>query len=152
MQTVTLPTPVFQPQASRAARIVIAEDDAELRRIIAGKFRSAGYDIVEIASGTMLADFLIVQGGIHEIDAIISDVRMPGLSGMDMLAYLNARGHTKPTVLITGFGDWSVRREAESFGALTLFDKPVDVDDLLQFVRQFLPARVGRIDAPPQTT
>jgi DNA-binding NtrC family response regulator len=128
---------------TRAARIVIAEDDAELRRIIAGKFRSAGYDTVEIATGTLLADYLIVRNGIDEVDAIISDVRMPGLSGIDMLAYLQARGYHKPTVLITGFGDWSTLREAQTFGALSLFDKPVDVDDLLQFVRQFLPARIG---------
>lgn len=125
--------------ADHERRIVVAEDDPELRRIIAGKFRAAGVSVVEIESGTRLAEFLVVQGGIDTIDAIVSDVRMPGLSGLDMLAYLNLRGYTKPTVLITGFGDWAIRREAQTFGAVTVFDKPVDVDDLVQFVRQFVP-------------
>ena len=149
MQASPLAQAVLDPLASRAARIVVAEDDTELRRIIANKFRSSGYEVVEIGSGTQLAEFLSVHGGIDRIDAIISDIRMPGLSGIDMLAYLNARGYSKPAVLITGFGDWSVRREAERFGAITLFEKPVDVDDLLQFVRQFLPARM--IGAAPES-
>ncbi len=141
MHAAVLPEPAPSAEGHRPARIVLAEDDAELRRIIAGKLRAGGYEVIEIESGTLLADFLIVRGGIDDIDAIVSDVRMPGLSGLDMLAYLSARGYATPTILITGFGDWSLRREAANFGALTVFDKPVDVDDLVQFVRQFIPER-----------
>ena len=139
MTTMTAPRAATVGAVGRKPRLVIAEDDAEFRRMLVDKFRGAGFDVVEADSGTTLAEFLVAQGGIDWSDAIISDVRMPGLSGMDMLAYLTARGYTKPVVLITAFGDWSIRREAATFGAVTVFDKPVDLDDLLQFVRQFLP-------------
>jgi two-component system C4-dicarboxylate transport response regulator DctD len=138
MQISPNPNTPSSPAAPARPRIVLAEDDGELRRIIADKFRAAGIDVVEIETGTRLADFLIVRNGIDTVDAIVSDIRMPGLSGLDMLAYLSVRGCTTPTILISGFGDWTIRREAQSFGAVTVFDKPVDVDDLVQFVRQFV--------------
>jgi two-component system response regulator (stage 0 sporulation protein F) len=130
--------------AQSATRLVIAEDDQELRQIMARKFRLGGYEVIEISTGTMLADFLIVRDGIDEVDLIVSDIRMPGLSGLDMLAYLNSKGKTKPVVLVTGFGDWAVRREAEAFGALAVFDKPVDIDELVNFIRRCCPPRGPR--------
>jgi len=137
----TIPQTRPGPTPGRATRLVIAEDDQELRSILAQKFRSAGYLVTEAETGTALVDFLIVQGGLDAIDGIISDIRMPGISGLDILAYLNARGNTKPFVLITGFGNWSVKHEAEILGAMTLVEKPVDVDVLLEYFKQVLPAR-----------
>jgi DNA-binding NtrC family response regulator len=128
-----------QPRTGRAPRVVVAEDDAELRRLLAVKLRKSGYDVVEAVSGERLAQHLLAEGGLEQTDLILSDIRMPGLSGMDLLAYLHTRGQFPPVVLITAFGDWRTHEEAERLGATAVFDKPLDLDDLVGWVRSAVP-------------
>ena len=63
-------------------------------------------------------------------DAIVSDVRMPGHSGLEMLAALRRAGWTTPVVLITAFGDRWVHDQARQLGAAAVLDKPFDIDAL----------------------
>jgi DNA-binding NtrC family response regulator len=126
-------------EESGVPRIVVAEDDSELRRLLAIKLRKGGYDVIEVGSGERLAQYLLSEGGLGEADLILSDIRMPGLSGMDLLAYLKTRGEFPPVVLITGFGDWRTHEEAERLGATAVFDKPLDLDELVQWVRTAVP-------------
>jgi DNA-binding NtrC family response regulator len=136
------PEPKFMPpetEPPRTPRIVLAEDDAELRRLLATKLRKRGYEVVDMGTGERLAQYLIVEGRLADTDLIVSDIRMPGLSGMDMLAYLGIRGEFPPVVLITGFGDWRVHEEAMKLGALTVFDKPLDLDDLVTWITDAIP-------------
>lgn len=129
-------------QLANARRIVLAEDDPELRRLVADKLRRAGYDVVELSSGERLAEYLFAEGGISEVDLVLTDIRMPGLSGMDMLAYMSARGDAPRVILVTAFGDWQVHEEARRLGALAVFDKPLDLDSLANFLRGTLPPEV----------
>jgi DNA-binding NtrC family response regulator len=69
---------------------------------------------------------------------IISDVRMPGVSGLDVLATLRREDWSTPVILMTAFGDLETRAEARRLGAKALFDKPFDVDDLRTAVSWFL--------------
>ena len=63
----------------------------------------------------------------HDLyDVIVSDVNMPGLSGLDVLAALRCADWTTPVILITAFGDQQIRAEAEALGAARRLDKPVD--------------------------
>lgn len=138
----TEPEPFFMPQVREVPNIphiVLAEDDSELRRLLATKLRKRGYDVVDMGTGERLAQYLIVEGRLADTDLIVSDIRMPGLSGMDMLAYLRIRGEFPPVVLITGFGDWRVHEEAMKLGALTVFDKPLDLDDLVDWIADAVP-------------
>lgn len=130
-------------QAARAPRIVVAEDDSELRRLLGVKLRKSGYEVVEIGSGDRLAQYLLGEGGLGDVNLIISDIRMPGLSGIDLLAYLHTRGDFPPVVLITGFGDWRTHEEAERLGAAAVFDKPLDLDDLASWVKAAVPLAAG---------
>lgn len=128
-----------QPKNGRIPRVVVAEDDAELRRLLAVKLRKSGYDVVEAASGERLAQHLLGEGALADTDLILSDIRMPGLSGLDLLAYLHTRGQFPPVVLMTAFGDWRTHEEAERLGATAVFDKPLDLDDLVAWVRSAVP-------------
>lgn len=134
-----MPDKLETTEGKRQVRVVVAEDDLELRRLLAGRLRRAGYDVVEIADGERLVDYLVVEGGMSEVDLLLSDIRMPGLSGMDMLAYLRTRQDSPRVVLMTAFGDWEVHDEARRLGAVEVFDKPLDLDELLAFVRRALP-------------
>jgi CheY-like chemotaxis protein len=119
----------------RALRILLAEDDPELRRLLAARLRKEGFDVREAADGRQLGDLLRAAtqrqtGAEPSIDLVLSDVRMPGRSGLDVLAELSeARKHV-PFVLLTAFGDDSTCAEARRLGAAALIDKPVDLDDL----------------------
>jgi len=73
----------------------------------------------------------------RRVDLIVSDVRMPGSSGMDILAAMRRMGVRTPVILMTAFGDAQTRARAEALDAL-LFDKPFDVDDLREVVAGLL--------------
>lgn len=122
------------------SRVLIAEDDADLRRLLASTLRSDGYQVEEVATGFELLARASGQG----VNVIVSDVRMPGLTGLEVLAGLRARGRPEiwntPIILITAFGDSETHREAERLGAI-LFDKPFDLDDLRTCVMHLLSAR-----------
>lgn len=116
---------------TRPARVLLAEDDAALRRLLADKLRKDGYVVEEAESGLELLTRLGIQRG--AFDLVISDIRMPGVSGLEVLEGLR-NGYEPgswaiPVILITAFGDPETHAEAARLGAV-IFDKPFDVDDL----------------------
>jgi RNA polymerase sigma factor (sigma-70 family) len=73
----------------------------------------------------------------HErFDCIVSDVRMPGMSGLDLMKHLNERGYAGPVILITGHGDVDMAVGAIKNGAFDFIEKPFDEARLLASVRQ----------------
>jgi CheY-like chemotaxis protein len=125
------------------AEILLADDDPEVRRLIADALRKTGSRIIEAESGNdMLAQLQERAYSKAGFDLIISDVRMPGFTGVELLEAL--RYIAKPTddytphlddtpiILITAFCDGEVRDRARRLGA-TLFSKPFDIDDLRTF-------------------
>lgn len=114
-------------------RILVAEDDAEMRRLVVEALRKDGYTVLEAADGgrllVTLAHQRVDHDGIDLADLVISDVRMPVVSGIEILEQVRAAHWTTPVILMTAFGDEGTRDRARSLGAL-LFDKPFDLDDL----------------------
>jgi CheY-like chemotaxis protein len=123
-------------------RILVAEDDRAMRKLIAGALRKEGHTVTEAASGrealTRLGD-AIHQGGIRFYDVVISDVRMPGSTGMELLAGLRETNWSVPVILITAFGDAKTHRDARRLGAVAVLDKPFPLTALSWLVRQLLP-------------
>ena len=72
-------------------------------------------------------------------DMIISDILMPGLTGLEILEDLHECKGFPPMILITAFGDENVHRKAKRLGAAAMFDKPFEIDDLLSKVREIVP-------------
>jgi DNA-binding response OmpR family regulator len=135
---------------SRPPRIVLAEDDLEMRRFIASALAKDGYDLVEARSGDELFDLLMTQlrnpSLAQPVALIISDLRMPGLTGLQVLAELRASDWATPFILITAFGGEETRDRAVRQGAAAVFDKPFDIDDLRTAVVNLLgrPASPGK--------
>ena len=122
--------------ASDLPIVLLAEDDDELRRLLARKLRRQGCDVVEARTGTQLVE-LVVEHTVEPIAAeqrqaslVISDLRMPGRSGLDVLRLLRRANVGVPVILMTAFGSRQVHDEALVLGAAAVFDKPVDLDDL----------------------
>src|SRR5262245_59529454 len=127
----------FSPQ------ILLTEDDKEMRVLLASALRRAGYTVTECGDGIELLEHLgsyVLPDEEHEkVDLVISDIRMPGLTGLEILQGLSRRGDFPPFILITAFGDVETHARAEYYGALAMFDKPFDVDDLVAKVRKVVP-------------
>ena len=74
----------------------------------------------------------------HAYDLIIADVRMPGISGLELIKGLRYLDAEVPIVLMTGYGSASLRKEAAALGVDHYIDKPFDIDELLSTVGQLL--------------
>lgn len=127
--------------SGRPARILIAEDDYEMRSMLAASLRGDGYDVIEAADGAALLEevsMLLFSGQAVPADLIISDERMPGILGLEILAGLRKSLWPTPFILITGFGDRQTHQKAMALGARAVFDKPFDLDDLKDTIRRIL--------------
>jgi DNA-binding response OmpR family regulator len=131
-ETVTQPCPTH---------VVIAEDDRDMRRFLVESFEEEGYRVTEAATGAELRRRL--SGRLHG-DAVpeilISDIRLPGFTGLELLAELRRSDWSLPVILITAFGDEAVHLEGDRLGAAMVLDKPFDVDDLINAVKAIVPA------------
>lgn len=114
-------------------RVLLAEDNHELRRMLAVGLRRNGYLVTEAATGFELLERLGDLTLRNEaFDLIVSDVRMPGLTGLSVVGGLRhgteRASSSTPVMLITAFGDATIHAEARRLGAVVL-DKPFDIDD-----------------------
>ena len=132
------------PRHPTTARILVAEDDREMRALLTLSLRRAGYEVLECRDGMELLNQLgafSFPPRPDDIDAVISDIRMPGISGMEVLEALREVGHFPPVILITAFGDEETHLTAKRLGAVAVFDKPFDVEDLVEKIRALVPLK-----------
>jgi DNA-binding response OmpR family regulator len=122
--------------------ILLAEDDEEMRRLLALMLRKEGYQVTECPDGISLLDQLsslfLHEENQRNFNLIISDIRMPGVTGMEILMGASEDKNFPPMILMTAFGDKETHIQAERLGVAALFDKPFDIDDMLNKVREIL--------------
>lgn len=118
--------------------IALAEDNAELRGLLATALEAVGYRVVQEATGERLVATVrtLLEAG-EPLRLIITDVRMPALGGVDAARMLRAEGHTMPLILMTAFGDAWTRAQAADLGAM-LLDKPLSISVLRKAVTSLL--------------
>lgn len=112
-----------------------------MRCMLARALQNDGHEVMEAREGSEILSLLgrwCLSGEGGEPDLIISDIRMPGRSGLDILACIREIQWSRPVILITAFGDEQIHAEARRLGAAEVFDKPFDVDALLRAVRALL--------------
>jgi CheY-like chemotaxis protein len=131
--------PIHTKNTSRP-RILLAEDDGEMREMLSFVLWREGYAVESITDGASLLQRLDEADSSDAIDwdLVISDIRMPGITGMEVLEYLKARGNLPPLMLITAFGDEQTHELARRLGAVALLDKPFDLQDLMCRVRRVI--------------
>lgn len=146
-------TPSARPHARHGASlhfprtILLIEDDVELRRLLTTTLERDGYDVVPTASGEEALDWLglcLVDGSLEHVPAlIVSDLRLPDLSGLEVVEGLRAAVAAVPVILITGFPSEETYAEAFALGAARMLAKPFDLDELRLAVYTTLEAQMG---------
>ena len=116
-------------------RIIVAEDDAEMRDLIAAALRKDGHEVTAVADGAKLLLEVVARPPERGLDLIVSDLRMPVSSGLQILKGLREAGWKTPFVLLTAFGDDQTRTLTESLDAV-LLDKPFELDALRATVKR----------------
>jgi CheY-like chemotaxis protein len=118
-------------------RVLVAEDDREMRRLVVEALRKDGHEVTEAADGgrllVRLAEVFDRDPSLAEVDVIISDIRMPVCNGLDLVERMFEARWRVPCILMTAFGDDEIRRRAEAVGAL-LLDKPLSLEQLREAV------------------
>jgi FixJ family two-component response regulator len=119
--------------------IAIVDDDELMRGALQGLLREAGLLARSFASAEEFLD----SGAQHFSSCLIADIRMPGMSGLDLQARLNTEQVRIPIIFITAHADERVRMLAMSSGAVELLAKPFDDEALLVSVRAALSVEDG---------
>jgi FixJ family two-component response regulator len=114
--------------------VAIVDDDDLMRSALQGMLKSVGLLSQAFAS----AEEFLKSGQQHETACLIADIRMPGMSGLELQAKLNAEHCRIPTIFITAHGDTKMRLQALRAGAVEFLAKPFDDDALLGSVRAAL--------------
>jgi CheY-like chemotaxis protein len=126
-----------QGRGNKAPCILLAEDNEALRALLAEHLRAVGYRVVEVRDGGALLEYIVAAGPSPpdpRPDLIVSDIRMPRLSGFDAAISLSRAGHALPLVFITAFSSPELVRFAKDLGAAAVLNKPFDLGDLVDAV------------------
>ena len=107
--------------------VFVIDDDASMRRALSYLLKSAGYKVETHSS----AEEFLRREHYDGVGCIILDVRMPGLSGMDLQEKLMGSDYTMPIIFLTGHGELSMGVEAMKKGAIDFLTKPCDDEQLL---------------------
>ncbi|MEO8361550.1 MAG: EAL domain-containing protein [Vicinamibacteria bacterium] len=132
------------PQESPLARdrgtILVVDDDDDVRFVVADSLRQAGFRVEEAETGAVALQKLSRDSA---ADAVISDISMPGLSGVEMLRMIRSRDLDIPVVLLTGRPSLETAIEAVEGGALRYLRKPAATAEIVETMDQAV--RLGRL-------
>jgi DNA-binding response OmpR family regulator len=134
------PTQAYTENKKKAPYIVVAEDDKEMRTLLMIYLKKFGYTVKPCNNGKELLEeistSLLSRKG--KIDLIISDIKMPHYSALEILNGLKSIQGLPPVILITAFGNDELHKEAVEIGAKAVLDKPFNFDLLLFKVENIL--------------
>jgi FixJ family two-component response regulator len=116
--------------------VAVVDDDESVRTALKELLRSVGLPARTFAS----AEDFLKSGQQQQTGCLIADIRMPGMSGLELQAKLNADRCRIPTIFITAHGDEKMRMQALRAGAVEFLAKPFDDEALLERVRTALEA------------
>ena len=123
-------------------QVILIDDDPHLRQALYQTLDLAGLKVLPLAQATGLAD----RVGRDWPGVVVSDIRMPGMDGLELLTQLHAQDPDLPVLLITGHGDVPLAVQAMRSGAYDFLEKPFASDALLDSVRRALALRALVLD------
>jgi DNA-binding NtrC family response regulator len=119
------------------ARILIIEDDEEMRSLLEDILSEEGFQTESVSNGSE---------GLRKVtqepfDLILTDIRMPGLTGLDILPVIRRLRPEAPVIVITAFGNEEIRRRSVEKGATGYLEKPIHMDKLKALVHEMVSSK-----------
>jgi FixJ family two-component response regulator len=124
----------------------VVDDDPSVRHVFSRVLTSAGWRVDAYASGTAFLDADLTG----QCGCVVLDLRMPDMSGLEVLAQLRIRGSYLPIVLVTAFIDVASREQAMLAGAVAVLEKPVRNQQLIRCVEQAMASQTAACEARRQ--
>ncbi|HEX2675465.1 MAG TPA: response regulator [Polyangiales bacterium] len=122
--------------------VMLAEDDDDVRFALAESLRRSGHEVIAVPDGERVRQYIdqcvFSDAFCPRVHMLITDLRMPGLNGLQLLSYLRDLDWDLPAIVITAFGSEEVEQRARAFGACAILDKPIDLDRLEAAMRDVL--------------
>lgn len=122
-----------------------------MRALVARTLRRGGFDVVEASNGYETIERLsdaLYSTPVTGLDLIISDVRMPGYDGFNILASLKGLLASIPVILMTGFPNSATHATAGRLGAYAMLEKPFELEDLMALARLATDSDLGKKGEP----
>lgn len=119
---------------SKEPLVAVIDDDESFRMALAESLLSLGYDARAFAS----AEEFMAGDGEASCDCVVTDIHMPGISGLDLKRLLAAHGSTLPVIMITAHTELGLEGQAVSSGAVCLLRKPFETDALIECLERAL--------------
>jgi two-component system, chemotaxis family, chemotaxis protein CheY len=136
------PRPANDNPLTGARRILVAESDRALRMTLVGLLEADGYEVSEAADGFELLQLLEASldpsAESMSFDLVITDAYLPGKTGLHVFAMLGSNATVPPVVFTTSKGNEVGLRETKLSAGLVLLRKPIDIDELLALVHQYV--------------
>jgi FixJ family two-component response regulator len=115
---------------ARHLEIAVIDDDESFRVALVESLSSLAYGV----SGYASADDYVRRIGSNSFNCVVTDIHMPGMSGLDLMKHLAAQGSTTPVVLITARSDVNLEAKAAAAGAVCLLRKPFEINELIDCI------------------
>ncbi len=125
--------------------ILIVDDEFTLAETIRDHFAAEGFDAERAASGEAALELVRAR----RFDVVVTDMKMPGMSGLDLLGALREAPDTPAVVMMTAYGTLESAVEAFRLGLFDFLEKPVSLDELSRSVKRALGVRAARATAKP---
>lgn len=117
--------------------VALVDDDDAVRKSLAAMLATWRFEVSTFSSGTSF----LAEVDLDRADCLLLDVRLPDMSGLDLLARLRAEGAETPVIMLTGHGDVAMAVKALQTGAQDFIEKPFDGDELARRIQQMALAR-----------
>jgi DNA-binding response OmpR family regulator len=125
--------------AHRCRRILLVEDDLDMSSLLAERLREEGYAVDAAMDGTCAALILfLARNGLQRYDLVLSDVFLPGVSGLELTAHLG-EAFGPPVLLMSAFVTPALAHAAQEAGAIAVIPKPFELERLLTSIRRLVP-------------
>ncbi|MCW5736355.1 MAG: response regulator [Enhydrobacter sp.] len=129
-----MPEPaVFSPR-SKAPTVAVVDDDEAVREALGNLLMSMGLEVQSFGS----AEDFLASPHRNSVACLVSDVQLPGMSGLELQRLIVSEGNAPPIILITAFSRDHVRRQAEQQGAVALLAKPFDGRRMVECIHRAL--------------
>jgi DNA-binding NtrC family response regulator len=116
------------------ARVLVVDDEADLRMLLEHAVAKAGYEVVTASDGEEAISLLVKR----KFDIVLLDIQMPNTNGIEVLKYIQKNTPTTKTIMLTGYADLKHAMEAREFGAQDFISKPYKVEEILYTITRLL--------------